>query len=89
MNKRDEIVIIVEIAKRAEEMGLLMFDKMSLIMDLQNTHDEFNLRLTDLLNADSSNFLHDIAGIQNNFNRQTMEMENCFLPRYSSPEEVK
>lgn len=84
MTKKDDIDVIVEIAERAEKINLNMFDRMSLIMDLQHTHELFNLRLEELLTADDFNFAHDIVGIQNNFNRKTLQMDNLFLPRYSS-----
>lgn len=84
MKNKDEILTIVEIAKRAERMELLMFERMSLIMDLEHTHEQFKLRLDDLLNADDFNFTHDIVGIQNHFNRQRLEMEDLFVPRYAT-----
>jgi len=84
MNRKEKFEKYVEIAKRAEKMGLLAFDRMSLIMDLQHTDDEFNLRLDDLLNADDFNFAHDIVGIQRNFNRESKVMDNLFVPRFSS-----
>ena len=81
---KDEMLIIVEIAKRAEDKGLLMFDRMSLIMDIQNAHEQFNMKLNELLKADDLDFSHDIVGIQQNINRETKQVENCFLPRYAS-----
>jgi hypothetical protein len=86
MNRKEEFDMFVEIAKRADEMGLLRKDRLSLAMDLDYTNKEFNLRLDELLNADDFNFTHDICGIQNNFNRQTLKMENCFTPRFSGRE---
>ncbi len=80
---KENFELIVEIAKRAERKNLLMFDRMSLIMDLEQATEQFNLKLKELLNADDFNFAHDICGIQNNFNRETLKMENCFLPRYA------
>ena len=85
MNK-DEKLTIVEIAKRAEEMDLLMFDRMSLIMDIENVHAEIGLKLNDLLNADDLNFSHDIVGIQQNIDRQSKKLQNLFLPRYAKGE---
>lgn len=82
MNKTEKMTI-VEIAKRAEKMNLLMFDRMSLIMDIENVHAEIGLRLNDLLNADDLNFSHDIVGIQQNIDRQSKKLQNLFLPRYS------
>lgn len=81
---KENFELIIEIAKRAERKNLLMFDRMSLIMDLEQATEQFNLKLKELLNADDFNFAHDICGIQNNFNRETLKMENCFLPRYAS-----
>lgn len=81
---KENFELIVEIAKRAERKNLLMFDRMSLIMDLEQATEQFNLKLKELLNADDFNFAHNICGIQNNFNRETLKMENCFLPRYAS-----
>lgn len=81
---KEQIELIVLIAKRAEKMELMSFDRMSLIMDLQTAHEEFNLRLQELLDADDYNFAHDIVGIQNNINRLERKMENIFVPRYAS-----
>ena len=78
------MLTIAEIAKRADEKGLLMFDRMSLIMDIQAAHEQFSLKLDELLKADDSNFSHDIVGIQNNIDRKTKIIGNCFLPRYAS-----
>jgi hypothetical protein len=83
-NRKEKFSMFAKIAKRAEEMDLLMFDRLSLIMDLECTDDHFNLKLNELLYSDNFNFAHDISGIQNNLNRQTKEMENCFVPRFSS-----
>lgn len=83
MDKKEEFKIIAAIAKRAEEMDLLMFDRLSLIMDLQHATEEFNLRFEEFLNADDYNFAHDIWGIQKNFNRETQKMDNCFIPRFA------
>jgi hypothetical protein len=83
----DNFKMFSKIAERADRMGLLFFDRQSLIMDLEYVHTEFNLRLEELLNADDGNFSHDINGIQHNFNRQTKKMDNLFTPRYSAVSE--
>jgi len=84
MNNEETFLKIVDIVKRAEEKNLLMFDRMSLIMDLECANEEFNLRLEDLLNADDFNFAHDIVGIQNNLNREERKMGSQFVPRFAS-----
>ncbi len=82
-NGLKNIKLIVDIAKRAEKLNLLMFDRTSLIMDLEFANEEFDLRLDDFLNTDNFNFSHDIVGIQQNINRQTREMEGLFVPRFA------
>lgn len=84
MTNKENFMKMVEIAKKAEGMNLLMFDRMSLIMDLEVANDIFSLRLDDFLQADNFNFSHDIVGIQNNINRQTKQFENFFIPRFAS-----
>lgn len=74
---------IVKIAERAENMGISKSTRMTLLMDLECATEQFNLRLSDLLNSPAVDFTHDIYGIQANFNRRTKKMENCFVPRYS------
>ncbi len=59
--------------------------KMDLMMDIEATHCNGNpLRLNDLLEADDFNFTHDLIGIQDHLNRTTGELQDCFVPRYSS-----
>ena len=59
-------------------------DVMSLRMDIEACHSNGNnLRLELLADAETHDFMHDVWGIMRNINRQTGELENCFLPRYS------
>jgi len=44
------------------------------------------LKLQELLEADDFNFSHDIFGIRRHLNRETGQLENCFLPRFARPE---
>ena len=80
---KDEKVLIMKIAERADEMDLMMFDRVSLIMDIEAVHAEVGLRLDDFLNADDLNFAHDVVGIQQNIDRQSKKLTNLFLPRYA------
>ena len=59
---------------------------MTCVLDIENAHKLFNLRLDEFLSADVFDFCHDFCGIQNNFNRRTMQMDNCFVPRFSTPD---
>lgn len=80
---RDEKMVVVEIAKRADALGIMMFDRMSLMMDIEAVHAETGLKLDELLNADDVNFSHDIVGIQKNLDRESKKLQNFFLPRYA------
>jgi|TARA_Y100000310_G_scaffold345185_1_gene462450 hypothetical protein len=78
--------IIVKIAKRAvkeaEELGV----KIPLItaeLSLLACHNTCPLRLDELLVATSGNLLHDVGGIIRHLNKETGELQDCFLPRYS------
>lgn len=81
INKKD-FELIAKIAERADKLNLLMFDRLSLIMDIEEANRQFNLRLEDWLAADDYNFAHDIVGIQNNINREAKEF-NFFVPRFA------
>ena len=59
------------------------FIQMTIAMDIEAVHSSNPLRLKDLLEADDTDFAHDVYGIGRNINRTTGELENCFLPRYS------
>lgn len=80
---RDEKMVVVEIAKRADALGIMMFDRISLMMDIEAVHAEIGLKLDELLNADDENFTHDIVGIQNNLDRESKKLQNFFFPRYA------
>ena len=79
---RYEIEIINKIGNRAVKM-FPQLSKMDTVMDLEAVHSSNPLRLSDLLSADDGNFGHDVLGIRQNLNRQTGELENFFVPRYS------
>lgn len=82
MKTKERFMMYVEIAKRAEEMGLYNGERFTLLMDLEHADNAFNLRLEDLLNADNFNFAHDVVGIVNNINRETKDF-GLFVPRYA------
>lgn len=77
--------IISQIANRATER--LPIDKLSIMMDVQAVHDKYGLDLDSLLKADDFNFFHDIVGINNNLDRETKSLTNCFLPRFCKGKE--
>ena len=82
MTEKEKFMMYVKIAQRAEGMDLYKGERISFLMDLENADKVFDLRLEDLLNADDFNFAHDVVGIVNNINRETLNF-NHFLPRFA------
>ena len=81
---KEEYEKISAICKRADDVKRFGMD---LQMDMAATHcNGCPLDLEKLLNAPEFDFYHDIYGIINNLNRNTGELENCFLPRCAKPE---
>jgi len=78
----EDLKVIGEIVKRSVELNLLHTDGVSLFMDLEYAHKQFNLRLEDFLKADDLNFVHDVSGIQCNIDRNTKVIRR-FLPRFA------
>lgn len=78
-----EFETIVKICERAETLNIAPQERITLIMDLENTHASIGLNLDGLLAADDLNFSHDIVGIQQHINRETKELEDFFVPRYA------
>lgn len=62
-------------------------DRIDIVMDLEVTHATCPLRLEELVEAGDFDFAHDIYGITRHLNRETGELENCFLPRFALPPE--
>ena len=87
---RDEAKVISAIAARAVSMaaahGAPKYAFMDAEMDITAVHANGRpLRLQDLALADDFNYAHDVFGIRRHLNRETGELENCFLPRFSRP----
>ena len=71
-----------QIADRAQELGLVVTDRLSFTMDLSATHSNgCPLDFNKLLNAPDFDFAHDVCGIQRHMDRQTGQLTDCFLPR--------
>ena len=73
---------IAEIAERAIALGVDR-SKLDLVMDLEAAHHACPLDLHGLQHANVANFMHDVCGIGVHLNRETGELEDCFLPRYA------
>lgn len=84
MTAKERFLMYGKIAERAEEMGIYNGERITLMMDIENADNQFNMRLEDWLEADNFNFAHDIVGIVNNIDRSKYPAEiNRFLPRFA------
>ena len=87
-NSKEEMELESKIADRAVTMAyennFSYVEKLDIVMDIDACHNNgCPLKLQELLDADNTNFAHDVFGIRANFNRKTGKLENCFDPRYS------
>lgn len=82
MNKME---LYVKICERAEKLGF-KGERLSLLMDIESADLKFDIRLEELLNADDSDFVHDISGIINNVDRDIFPATDfgLFIPRFAS-----
>lgn len=78
---REDVLKEFKVVDRADKLGIMQGDRMTLSIDLDNADKAFSMNWDLLLEADDFEFTHDIIGIQNNINRETGEFENCFVPR--------
>ena len=76
MNKQDYSNI-----KAILDRGAGLYDRMSMMMDLEYVNDEIPLDFNKLLHFSEADFRHDIIGIYNNFSRNERKMLNLFVPR--------
>lgn len=81
---KKDMDLIFEILDRSGSALNIPGDRFSQFMDLEHTHAERPLNLARLLDFPDFDFAHDMWGIYTNFNRETLSMDNCFLPRCTS-----
>lgn len=81
---KEDMQLIMSIAKRAFALvGGQFSDTLTTSMDLEVVHSKTPLNLHKLLTTDNFNFIHDVGGIRKHLNRDTGELEDCFLPRFT------
>jgi hypothetical protein len=87
---RDEAKTIRNIVQRATAVAVeacIDYKALDIDMDITACHaNGCRLKLEELAKADNFNFSHDIFGIRRHLNRETGQLEDCFLPRFAEPE---
>lgn len=80
----DLIEKIVARAFNSWNVGQSGTTRLELEMDLTACHaNGCPLKLRELLAAEPYEFAHDVGGIHRHINRETGQLENCFLPRFA------
>ena len=83
----NSIDLIGKIAERGhglfEEFFNLKVDRMDIVMDLVTCDTVCPLDLKAMLDGKDSDLIHDLAGINKSMNRETLELEDCFVPRFA------
>lgn len=92
-NRRRDFELISQIADRARQRVYPMYkiddDKLTVVMDLEHAHMSCPMDLQKFLDFSPGNFAHDMLGIRRHINRQTGELEGCFVPRCALPEPIE
>ncbi len=78
---KQELEIISAICDRALSLSDQLTNRLELFMDIEYSHRDISLDLQRLLDFDDNNFMHDVTGIVCHFNRETLKVEDFFLPR--------
>jgi hypothetical protein len=82
---KDTYVVIINIVKRSEQMGVGAGDSMTRLMDIEFAHERFSLKLDAFLAANDVDFAHDFCGIQNCIDRGNKQWtDELFRPRFAS-----
>lgn len=88
---RDDFETIIKICERLEAArgSYTSEPRIARLMDLTACHlNGCQLQLTKLLDAEIGDFLHDVMGITRHINRETGQLEDCFVPRYAARQAV-
>lgn len=62
-------------------LKMIKADRLALAMDIEAANATCPLDPDRLLSFPDFDFFHDIFGIQSNIDRETGELQHCFLPR--------
>lgn len=86
IKSHDDAETIMRIAQRAraiaQEIGV-PYSTLEAAMDVTAAHNTTPLMLHELLDAPQGDFAHDVFGIRRHLNRETGQLEDSFMPRYS------
>jgi hypothetical protein len=90
--KREEFDLIDEIVTRALDIANdadVKIKKIDLILSISACHlVACPLDLYRLFVSDVENFTHDVFGIHRHLNRESLQMNDCFSPRFAKREEA-
>jgi len=83
-----DVDLIANIVRRTNDLDLKEIDMVSLMLDITATHlNDTPLDLKGLLDAELTDFVHDVFGIMKHINRRAGKLEDGFVPRYAARRE--
>jgi hypothetical protein len=85
LTPKEEMQLIHQVALRAQKMLHYQRELMLIEMDITYCNEDIPLDLQKFLDAPDFDFMHDVVGIANHINHDTLKMEHCFLPRCAIP----
>jgi len=78
---------MLEILKRADDLAEVLgwkhYDRLSLMMDIENFRELQAIDLAGLAKAKQGDFNHDIVGIWNHYDREAHAITGGFVARYA------
>ena len=78
------LICAVEVEGPLSQQRSAEFQRTTL-MDIIAVHaNGCPLKLSELLTAPRFDFTHDVFGIRRHLNRETGQLQDCFLPRYAN-----
>lgn len=81
----EDLELIANIVRRAYKLGLKKIDVESLMLDITATHlNDTPLDLKRLLDANLTDFVHDVFGIMKHINRRMGKLGDDFAPRFAA-----
>lgn len=78
MLNKEQRAFISEWLDRAEKLGIMQSNNATAFVDLEKPTVHYNFWIDDMLKADDFNFAHDFVHIQNDINRKTGSLAECF-----------
>lgn len=87
---QDELDLVVRAGVRVEKVIGKQLNRATFLLDMAAVQKQCPLNLVELaFNDDIASVAHDILGIRRHINRDTGQLEGCFIPRFAKSNETR